>query len=181
MASSENKIVLPSKPLGMLCTWSPYACEALGPTGRWLFPSTTSSSESADCLTSPSLLSPSSSELRHTPDQTSATTAPTSATPPGTTLPTAGLVFALHANHPPLCSSWCAPALPLKGHHPMAAAYAAKRPTLPSRRPHSLVAFEISQLVCGLWVVNKCFDALLLFGTATCSHAKHSTQQECHL
>jgi hypothetical protein len=39
MASSGNKIFLPYKPLGMLCTWSPYACEPPGPTGRRLFPS----------------------------------------------------------------------------------------------------------------------------------------------
>jgi hypothetical protein len=116
---------------------------AAEPTGRRLFPGMTSSSESADCSPSPSSSGPVLIRAEaHSSAQTSATTAPTSTTPR-----TTSLVFALHANHPLPYSSWCAPAFPLRGHHPMAAAYAAKRPKLPSRRPHSLVASELLRAV----------------------------------
>jgi hypothetical protein len=63
---------------------------------------------------------------------------------PGTTPPAAGLAIALYANHLPLCSSLCAPAILLRGHKPLVAAYAAQRlQTLPSRRLHGLVAAKL--------------------------------------
>jgi hypothetical protein len=93
------------------------------------------------CLsTSGAMISASSSELRHTSlARPLPQLPPTSTTPPGTTPPAALLAFALYAYHLPLCSSLCAPEILLKGHKPLVAAYAAQRPTLPSRR-HGLVA-----------------------------------------
>jgi hypothetical protein len=79
----------------------------------------------------------------HQSAQASATTAPTSTTPQGTNPPAAGLAIALYANHLPLCSSLCAPEILLRGHKPLADAYAAQRPTLPTRRLHGLVAAKL--------------------------------------
>jgi hypothetical protein len=81
--------------------------------------------------------------------QASAKTAPTSTmwprprAWPGTTPPAACLAIALYANHIPLCSILCALAVLLRGHKPLVAAYAAERPTLPSRRLHGLVAAKL--------------------------------------